>query len=153
MLYPYIVAPLSGPTQLEDSSQFWDAHLILFIYFSFVCLFVFFFFCKSVATRILDLTQRADPKQSPVYADRFHFFYQNILFRSFRFRVFNYAEAFSNGRPINIYSYTIRLQNGVSCLYKMIVQSSTLLFTKCHTFKKKYYAYDGVYTYTLQLSL
>ena len=73
---------------------------------------------------------------------------------SFHFRVFNYVEAFSNGSPINIYSYTIRLQNGVLRLYKMIyktiVQSSTLLFTKCHRFKKKYYAYDGVYTYTPQ---
>ena len=59
---------------------------------------------------------------------------------SFRFRVFNYAEAFSNGRPINIYSYTIRLQNGVSFLYKMIhktiVQSLTLLFAKYHMFKR-----------------
>ena len=59
---------------------------------------------------------------------------------SFHFRVFNYAEAVSNGRPINIYFYTIRLQNGVSCLYKMIyktiIQILTLLFTKCHTFKK-----------------
>ena len=59
---------------------------------------------------------------------------------SFRFRVFNYAEAFSNGRPINIYSYIIRLQNGVSCLYQMIyktiVQSLTLLFTKYHMFKR-----------------
>ena len=58
----------------------------------------------------------------------------------FHFRVFNYAEAVSNGRPINIYFYTILLQNGVSCLYKMIyeiiVQRLTLLFTKCHTFKK-----------------
>ena len=59
---------------------------------------------------------------------------------SFHFKVFNYAEAVSNGRPINIYFYTIRLQNGVSCLYKMIyktiVQRLTFLFTKCHTFKK-----------------
>ena len=59
---------------------------------------------------------------------------------SFHFRVFNYAEAVSNGRPINIYSYIIRLQNGVSCLYKMIyktiVQRLTLSFKKCHTFKK-----------------
>ena len=59
---------------------------------------------------------------------------------SFHFRVFNYAEAVSNGRPINIYFYTIRLQNDVSCIYKMIyktiVQRLTILFTKCHTFKK-----------------
>ena len=55
------------------------------------------------------------------------------------FRVFNYAEAVSNGRPINIYFYIICLQNGVSCLYQMIyktiVQRLTLLFTKCHTLK------------------
>ena len=59
---------------------------------------------------------------------------------SFRFRFFNYVEAFSNGRPINIYYYTICLQNGVSCLYKMIyktiVQSLTLLFTKYHMLKR-----------------
>ena len=59
---------------------------------------------------------------------------------SFHFRVFNYTEAVSNGRPINFYFYTMRLQNDVSCLYKMIyktiVQRLTLLFTKCHTFKK-----------------
>ena len=56
------------------------------------------------------------------------------------FQSFNYAEAFSNGRLINIYSYTIRLQNDVSCLYKMIhktiVQSLTLLFAKYHMFKR-----------------
>ena len=81
----------------------------------------------------------ADSNRSPVYSDRFHLSYQNILFMSFRFRVFNYAEVVSNGRPMNIYFYTIRLQKGVSCLYKMIyktiVQRLTLLFTKCHTFK------------------
>ena len=59
---------------------------------------------------------------------------------SFHFRVFNYAEAVSNGRRINICFYTIRLQNDVSCLYKMIyktiVHILTLLFTTCHTFKK-----------------
>ena len=52
----------------------------------------------------------------------------------------NYTKAFSNIRPINIYFYTIHLQNGVSCLYKMIhktiVQSLTLLFTKYHMFKR-----------------
>ena len=82
----------------------------------------------------------ADPNRSPVYSDRFHLSYQNILFMSFHFRVFNYAEAVSNGRPINIYVYTIRLQNGVSYLYKMIYktlfQRLTLLFTKCHMFKR-----------------
>ena len=82
----------------------------------------------------------ADQNRSLVYSDRFHLSYQNILFMSFHFRVFTYAEAVSNGRPINIYFYTIRLQNGVSCLYKMIyktiVQRLTILFTKSHTLKK-----------------
>ena len=98
----------------------------------FICL--LFSFCKSVTTRI------PDPNRSLVYSDNFYLSYQNILFMSFRFRVFNYVEAFSNGRPINIYSYIICLQNCVSFLYKMIhktiIQSSTLLFTKCHTFKR-----------------
>ena len=59
---------------------------------------------------------------------------------SFHFRVFNYAKEFSNGRPINLYSYTIRLQNDLFCLYKMIhkttVQSLTILFAKYHMFKR-----------------
>ena len=129
------VAPLSDPTRLEDPNWIRDACLILFVYFSF-----FLFFCKSVATQIPGQTRRANPNQSPVYSDRFHLSYQNILFMSFRFRVFNYAEAFLNGRLINIYSYTIRLQKGVSCLYKMIyktiVHNLTLLFAKCHMFKR-----------------
>ena len=33
----------------------------------------------------------ADPNQSPIYSDRFHLSYQNILFMSFYFRVFNYV--------------------------------------------------------------
>ena len=92
-------------------------------------------------TRIPYSNRRADPNPTPVYFNRFHLPYQKFLFMSFRFRVFNYVEEFSNGRPINIYSYTIRLQNGVSCFYKMIyktiVQRLTIFFTKCHTFKKK----------------
>ena len=87
-----------------------------------------------------DPIRRADPNRSLVYSDCFLLSYQNILFMSFRFRVFNYVEAFSNGRLINIYSYTIRLQNDVSCLYKMIhkaiVQSLTLLFSKYHMYKR-----------------
>ena len=58
---------------------------------------------------------------------------------SFYFRVFNYAEAVSNDRLINIYFYTICLQ-GVPCLYKMIYkilfQKLTILFTKYHMFKR-----------------
>ena len=71
---------------------------------------------------------------------------------SFRFRVFNYVEAVSNGRPINIYFYTIRLQNGVSCLFKMIyktiVQRLTLFVHKMSHVQKEGYAYEGVYNYT-----
>ena len=70
---------------------------------------------------------------------------------SFHFRVFNYTETVSNDRPINIYFYTIRLQNDISYLYKMIyktiVQRLTILFTKCHV-QKEWYAYDEVYTYS-----
>ena len=117
-----------------DQNPFRDARLILFL-FTFY-LFVFF---KSVVTRISGPTRIADPNRSPVYSDHFHLSYQNILFMSFHFRFFNYAEAVSNGKPINIYFYTIHLQNGASCPYKMIfktiVQKLTLLFTKCHTFK------------------
>ena len=98
------------------------------------------FFFQSVATRILGPTRMEDPKQSPIYSDHFHLSYQNILFMSFHFRVFNYAEAVSNGRLINIYLYTIYLQNGMSCLYKMVYktlfQRLTLLFTKYHMFKR-----------------
>ena len=81
-----------------------------------------------------------DPNRSLVYSDRFHLSYQNILFMSFHFKVFNYAEVVSNGRPINIYFHTICLQNGVSCLYKMIYktlfQRLTILSTKYHMFKR-----------------
>ena len=77
---------------------------------------------------------------------------------SFHFIVFNYAEAVLNGRPIHIYFYTIRLQNGVSCLYKMIyktiVQRLTLLFTKCHTLKKNgMHMTRGIYLYTATFSM
>ena len=40
------VAPFSGLTRLVDPNGFRDARLILFIYFSFGCLFFFFFFVK-----------------------------------------------------------------------------------------------------------
>ena len=93
-----------------------------------------------MATRIPGPTRMADPNRSSIYSDRYHLSYQNILFMSFHFRVFNFAEAVSKGRPINIYFYTIRLQNGVPCLYKMIYKTLferlTLLFTRYHMFKR-----------------
>ena len=123
---PFRFDPI-GESELDPGCSF-NSFCLLFI-----CLSFFFFFCKSVANQIPGPTRTANPNRNPVYSDRFHLPYQNILFMSFHFRVFNYEEAFSNGRPINIYSYTIRLQNDVSCLYKMIyktmVQSLTLLFT------------------------
>ena len=91
-------------------------------------------------TQIPGQTLMVDPNWSPVYSDHFHLSYQNILFMSFHFRVFNYAEVVSNGRPINIYFYTIRLQNDVLCLnimrYKTLFKRLTLLFTKNHMFKR-----------------
>ena len=57
--------------------------------------FYLLFFFKSVTTRVPDLTRMVDPNRNPVYSDRFYLSYQNILFVSFHFRVFNYAEAVS----------------------------------------------------------
>ena len=37
------------------------------------------------------------------FTPTFSFILSKHLFMSFRFKVFNYAEAFSNGRPINIH--------------------------------------------------
>ena len=101
----------------------------------------------------------ADPNRIPVYSDRFFFcfFYQNVLFTSFRFRIVIYVEAFSNGRPLNIYSYTIRLQNGVSCLYKMIYkthfQSLTLWFTNNTCSKEMICIWRGIYLYAATCSM
>ena len=126
------IAPLSGPTRMADPNRFWDTRLILFIYL--------FFFSK--VSRPESPTQPEWRIQTRAQFTPIVFIYliRNILFMSFHFSVFNYAEAVSSGRPINIYFYTIRLQNGLSCLYKMIykkiVQRLTLLFTKCHTFEK-----------------
>ena len=71
---------------------------------SFYLLFIYlFFFFKSVATQIPSQTRMADPNRSPVYSDRFHLSYQNILFMSFNFRAFSYAEAF---QMIGPYTFT-----------------------------------------------
>ena len=113
---------------------FQDSCLILFIYF------LFFYLFLSVVTRIPSPTRMGDSNWSLVFSDRFYLSYQNILFMSSHFKVFNYAKAVLNGRPMNIYFYTIRLQNGMSGLYKTICitlfKRLTLLFTKCHTLKK-----------------
>ena len=76
---------------------------------------------------------------------------------SFHFKVFNYAKAVSNGRPINIYFYTIRLQNSMSCLYKMIYktlfQRLTYLFTKYHMYKINDMHIRGIYLYATTFSI
>ena len=130
-----VVAPFSGPTRLADPNQFRDASLILFIYF----LFIYFFSKVSRPESPAQPDGGSEPEPSLLRAFSF-ILSKTFLFMSFQFRVFNYAEAVSNGMSINNYFYTIRLQNDVFCLYKMIyktiVQRLTLLFTKCHTLKK-----------------
>ena len=96
--YTSVVAPISGPTQLVDSNQFRDARLILLVIFHlFVCLFVFF--VKGSRPESPVLTKRANPNRSPVYSDRFHISYQNILFISFCFRVFKSRKHFQMVGP------------------------------------------------------
>ena len=63
---------------------------------------------------------------------------------SFRFKVFNYAEAFSNGRPINIYISQNEITMKAFYAFflndiqnKTLIQSSTILFTKYPMFKRK----------------
>ena len=150
-----LIVPLSDPTRLADPNRFQDTHLILFIYH-----FIKFSFSKmsqpeSPARPEWQIRTRAR------FTLTFSFILSKNLFMSFHFRVFNYAEAFSNGSPINIFSYKIHLQNGVSCLYIMIyktlVQSSTLLFTKYPMLKKEMtcirrgiYLYAATYSMTLR---
>ena len=96
------------------------------------------------------LPRMADPNRSPVYSDRFHLSYQNILLLSFRFRVSNYTEAFSNGRPINIYSYTIHYE----MIYKTIVQSLTFFVHKMsHVQKEMICIWRGIYLYATNFSM
>ena len=66
-------------------------------------------------------------------------------------------EVVSNGRPINIYFYTICLQNGIQHALQNDIQNSSSeinsFVPKMLHVKKEWYAYEGVYTYTPQLSL
>ena len=70
----------------------------------------------------------------------FSFILSKTFYLCYFFLEFQICGSISNGRHINIYFYTIHLQNDVPCLYKMIyktiVQRLTLLFTKCHMLKK-----------------
>ena len=54
----------------------------------------------------------ADLNQSPVYFDHLRYLIKTLHLCHFILE-FEYVEAVSNGRPINIYLYTIRLQNDI----------------------------------------
>ena len=86
-----------SPTQLANPNRNpGDARLIFF----YMLLSFLFQKCRDPNPR-LDLKGGSEPE--PGLLRRFHFTLSKDLFMSFRFKVFNYAEAFSNGRPINIY--------------------------------------------------
>ena len=106
------VAPLSGPTRLADLNQIWDARLILFVYFSFVC----FLFQKC-----LDPNPRSDPNggSEPELSlfRPFSFILSKHLFMSFHFRIFNYAEAFQMVGPK---TFTL-----IQFVYKMVYHAFT----------------------------
>ena len=90
----------------------------------------------------LDL--KGGSKQEPGLLRCFHFILSKHFFMSFRFKVFNYAEAFSNGRPINIYISQNEITMKAFYAFflndiqnKTLIQSSTILFTKYPMFKRK----------------
>ena len=69
----------------------------------------------------------------------------------FHFRVFNYAEAFLNGRLINIYIYTntftLRHSMPLQKVQNNISEFNSFDY-KISMFKNAMYAHVGVYTYT-----
>ena len=93
-----VATPEPCPTRLASPNRNpGDARLILFIY---ILLRFFFQKCR-------DLNPRLDPKggsePEPGLLRHFQLSYQNIFFMLFLFRFSICAEAFSNGRPTNIY--------------------------------------------------
>ena len=129
-----------------------DARLILFIY-----RFIKFSFSKMSRPET-----PARPKwrirTGARFTPTFSFILSKHLFMSFHFRVLNYTEAFSNGRPINIYSYTIRLQNDLSCLYKMIHKNNGSEFNPfvpkiSHVQKEMICIWQCIYLYAVNLSM
>ena len=98
-LYGELVAtPEPGPTRFVGPNRNpRNTHLILFIY---ILLRFLFQKCR-------DPNPRLDPKggsePDPGLLRRFQLSYQNIFLILFLLRFSIYAEAFSNGRPTNIY--------------------------------------------------
>ena len=75
---------------------------------------------------------------------------------SLRLRVFNYAEAFSNGRPIILLLYKLFTKWRITPLQNDIQNISSEFNSFVHKtshVQKIRYANDGVYTYASQLSL
>ena len=109
-------------------------------------------------TQILYPTQMGDPNRSPVYSDHFYLFYQNVLFTSFHFKVLVYAEAFSKGRPINIYIYTntftlrhsMPLQNDIQNISS---ESNSFVYKMSHVQKEMICIWWGIYLYAATLSM
>ena len=100
----------------------------------------------------------ADPNRSPVYSDRFYLSYQNVLFTSFHFKVLIYMEAFSNGRPINIYIYTntftlrhsMPLQNDIQNIGS---EFNSFVYKMSHVKKEMICIWRGIYLYAATLSM
>ena len=100
----------------------------------------------------------ADPNRNPVYSDRFYLSYQNILFMSFHFKVLIYAEAFSNGRHINIYIYknTFTLRHIMSLQNDKQNISSTFnafVYKMSHVQKEIKCIWRGIHLYAATLSM
>ena len=91
---------------------------------------------------------------------RFQLSYQNIFFMLFLFRFSICAEAFSNGRPINIYiSQNVITMKAFSAFSndiqnKTLIRSLTILFTKYSMFKKEMICiWRGIYLYAATCSM
>ena len=97
----------------------------------------------------------ANPNRSPVYSNPFFYLIKTFYLRHF-ISEFSFTRK-HNGRPINIYSYTIWLQNGVSCLYKTIYkthfQSLTLWFTNNMCSKEMICIWRGIHLYAATFSM
>ena len=89
--------PEPDPTRLVNPNRNpGDARLILLFYI------LLSFFSKESRPKSLTRPEgrvRIGARFTPTFS----FILSKHLFMSFRFKVFNYAEVFSNGRPINIY--------------------------------------------------
>ena len=104
LAYACVTTPEPDPTRLglaDPNRNPGDARLILFFYLHFYFVFFFFQKCRDPNPR-LDLKGRSEPEPG-LLRHFFLFILSKHLLMSFCFKVFNFAEAFSNGRPINIH--------------------------------------------------